>query len=64
MCGPKMDEVIGGCRKLHDEELCNLYCSSDIRIIVSRRMRWVGYVARMGEYKFKDIGRKSSRKEI
>jgi hypothetical protein len=47
--GPKRDEVIGGWRKLHSEELHNLYCSpSIIRIIKSRRMRWTGHVARMG----------------
>jgi hypothetical protein len=44
--GPKRDEVIGGWRKLHNEELHNLYCSpSIIRIIKSRRMRWAGHVA-------------------
>jgi hypothetical protein len=36
-------------RKLHNEELHNLYSSSIIRIIKSRRMRWAGHVARMGE---------------
>jgi hypothetical protein len=42
--------VIGGWRKLHNEELHNLYSSSSIiRIIESRRMRWAGHVARMGE---------------
>jgi hypothetical protein len=47
--GPKGDEVIGGWRKLHNEELHNLYSSSSIiRIINSRRMRWVGHVARKG----------------
>jgi hypothetical protein len=47
--GPKRDEVIGGWRKLHNEELHNLYCSpSVIRMIKSRRMRWIGHVARMG----------------
>jgi hypothetical protein len=47
--GPKSDDVIGGWRKLHNEELHNLYCSpSIIRIIKSRRMRWAGHVARMG----------------
>jgi hypothetical protein len=46
--GPKRDEVIGGWRKLHNEELHNLYCSqSIIRMIKSRRMRWVGHVTRM-----------------
>jgi hypothetical protein len=44
--GPKRDEVIGGWRKLHNEELHNLYCSpSIITIIKSRRMRWSGHVA-------------------
>jgi hypothetical protein len=48
--GPKRDEVIGGGRKLHNEELHNLYSSpSIIRKIKSRRMRWAGHVARMGE---------------
>jgi hypothetical protein len=48
--GLKRDEVIGSWRKLHNEDLHNLYCSpSTIRIIKSRRMRWAGHVARMGE---------------
>jgi hypothetical protein len=48
--GPKRDGVTGGCRKLHNEELHNLYSSpSIIRIIKSRKMRWAGHVARMGE---------------
>jgi hypothetical protein len=47
--GPKRDEVIGGWRKLCEEELHNLYRSpSIIRIIKSRRMRWAGHVAGMG----------------
>jgi hypothetical protein len=42
--------VTGGWRKLHNEELHNLYSSPNIiRIIRSRRMRWAGHVARMGE---------------
>jgi hypothetical protein len=42
--------VTGGWRKLHNEELHDLYSSpSIIRIIKSRRMRWAGHVARMGE---------------
>jgi hypothetical protein len=46
----KRDGVMGGWRKLHNEELHNLYCSpSIIRMIESRRMRWAGHVARMGE---------------
>jgi hypothetical protein len=50
MFGPKRDEMTGGWRKLHNEELHDL-CSSPsiIRIIKSRRMRWVEHVARMGE---------------
>jgi hypothetical protein len=47
--GLKRDEVIGGWRKLHNEELHNFYGSPSIIIIKSRRMRWAGHVARMGE---------------
>jgi hypothetical protein len=48
--GPKRDEVTGDWRKLHNEELHNLYSSPNIlRMIKSRRMRWAGHVARMGE---------------
>jgi hypothetical protein len=48
--GPKGDEVTGGWRKLHNEELHDLYSPpSIIRIIKARRMRWAGHVARMGE---------------
>jgi hypothetical protein len=48
--GPKRDEVMGEWRKLHNEELRDLYSSPGIiRIIKSRRMRWAGHVARMGE---------------
>jgi hypothetical protein len=63
--GPKRDEVIGGWRKLHNEELHNLYCSqSIIRIIKSRRMRWAGHVARKGEKRnTEDFGGKARRKE-
>jgi hypothetical protein len=47
---PKRDRVKGGWRKLHNEELHNLYSSpSKVRMIKSRRMRWAGHVARMGE---------------
>jgi hypothetical protein len=46
--GPKIDEVMEGWRKLHNEELHSLYSSpSIIRMMTSRRMRWVGHVARM-----------------
>jgi hypothetical protein len=48
--GPKTDGVTGWWRKLHNEELHNLYPSPNIiRIIKSRRMRWAGHVARMEE---------------
>jgi hypothetical protein len=48
--GPKRDEVMGEWRKLHSGELHNLYSSPDIiRQSKSRRMRWVGHVACMGE---------------
>jgi hypothetical protein len=60
--GSKRDGVTGGWRKLHNEELHNLYCSpSIIRIIKSRRMRWAGRLARMGEKRnvYRVIGRKT-----
>jgi hypothetical protein len=48
--GSKRNEVTGGWRKLHNEELHNLYSSpSIIRMIKSRRIRWAGHVARMGK---------------
>jgi hypothetical protein len=46
--GPKRDEMLGW-RKLHNAEFRDLYSSSIIRIIKSRRMRWAEHVARMGE---------------
>jgi hypothetical protein len=50
ICGPERDELTGDWRKLHNEELNDLYCSLTIvRVIKSRRMRWAGRVARMGE---------------
>jgi hypothetical protein len=48
--GPKKDEASGEWKKLHNEELHDLYSSpSIIRIMKARRMRWAGHVARMGE---------------
>jgi hypothetical protein len=50
MFGPKRYEVTGGWKKLHIEELHNLYFSSSIiRMIKSRRMSWTGHVACMGD---------------
>jgi hypothetical protein len=52
ICGPKRDEVTGGSRELHNEELHGLYSlPSIVRVIKARRMRWAGHVARMGEVK-------------
>jgi len=48
--GPRWDEVTVEWRRLHNEELNDLYSSTKIvRVIKSRRMRWDGHVARMGE---------------
>jgi hypothetical protein len=48
--GPKRDEVTGEWRKLHNEELNDLYSLPNIaRVAKSRRIRWAGHVARMGE---------------
>jgi len=50
--GPRRDEVTGEWRRLHNEELNDLYSSPNIvRVMKSRRMRWAGHVARMGEEK-------------
>ena len=48
--GAKRDEVTGEWKKLHNEELNDLYCSPNIvGVVKSRRMRWAEHVARMGE---------------
>jgi len=48
--GPKRDEVTGVWRKLHNEELSDLYSLPNIvRVVKSRRMRWAGHVARKGQ---------------
>jgi hypothetical protein len=53
--GPKRDEVTGEWRKLHNKELYALYSSPNIiRVIKSRRLRWAGHVARVGERRCAD----------
>ena len=47
--GSKRDEITGEWVKLHKEELTDLYSPNIVRVIKSRRMRWAGHVARMGE---------------
>ena len=48
--GPERDKVTGEWRKLHNEELSDLYSlPNTVRVVKSRRMRWAGHVARMGE---------------
>jgi len=55
--GPKRDAVTGEWRKLHNEELRNLYSSQHIvRAIKSRRMGWAGHVARMEERRVQSFG--------
>jgi hypothetical protein len=48
----KRGEMTGSWRKLHNEELYNLYSSSISRMMKSRRMRWTGYVAQMEENEY------------
>jgi len=63
--GPRRDEVSGEWRELHNEELNVLYCSPNIfRVIKSRRMKWAGHVACMGERRgvYRVLVRKPERK--
>jgi hypothetical protein len=61
---PARDEVTVEWRKLQNEELHTLYSSPDIiRQVKSRRMRWAGHVARMGEESVQGFGGKAGRKE-
>jgi hypothetical protein len=54
--GPNRDVVTREWKRLHNEELCDLYCSRNIRMIRSRRMGWASHVAHMvlrkGTYRF------------
>ena len=64
--GPRRDEVTGEWRRLHNEELNDLYSSPNIvRVIKSRRMRWAGHVARMGEgrWAYRVLGGETGGKE-
>ena len=61
--GSKRDEVTGEWRRLHNEELNDLYCSPNIvRVIKSKRMRWAGHVARMGERR--GVGKPEGRRPL
>jgi hypothetical protein len=66
--GPKRDEVTGGWRKLHNEELHGLYSSpSIVRVIKARRIRWAGHVVRTGEVRGANnilVGRPEGRRPL
>ena len=64
--GPRRNEVTGEWRRLHNEELNDLYSSPNIvRVKKSRRMRWAGHVARMGEERgaYRGLGGETGGKE-
>jgi hypothetical protein len=64
-CGPERDEVTGGWSDTHDEELHNFYSSPNlIRTIKSRRMRWVGYVEKMGENYIGLFGKREGKRPV
>ena len=57
MFGSKRDEVTREWRTLHNEELNYLYCSPNVvRMVKSRRMRWAGHIAHMGERSIQGFG--------
>jgi hypothetical protein len=53
--GPKRDKVTRKWRKLHNEEPNDLYAVSVVRVLKSRRMRWAGHVARIGERRIRGM---------
>jgi hypothetical protein len=62
--GPKGNKVTGECRKLHNEKLNDAYSSYNIvRVIKSRRMRWLGHVAREGDRRIQGFGGETWGKE-
>jgi len=66
--GPRRDEVTGDWRRLHNEELNDLYSSPNIVLVIKlRRMRWAGHVARMGEERgvYRDlVGKSEGRRSL
>jgi len=64
---PKRDEVAGDWRRLHNEELSDLYFQTNMRLIKWRRMGWAGHVALMGERRGADrvlVGRPEGKKQL